>query len=120
MKNLPCIVFLAALASLVLLAAASSFGLSLPFLHVASMIVGFSGAAGVLALFLADYGRRPSRDGTAASAPEAKRASITAVPAGVDLRGVIRRKARQVRNPAGSGALTRLRLSNDPATLSLV
>jgi len=116
MKNLPCHVFLAALASLALAVLASSLGLSFPFFKVAAIIIGFSGAAGVLALFLADYGARPSRDDAPVSAPETMRASAPVAPAAVKLRRVFR----PGRQTGAGDPLATLGLRNDPATLSLL
>jgi hypothetical protein len=120
MKNLPCIIFLATLASLVLLAAASFAGLSFRFLHVALTVVGFSGAAGVLALFLVDYGPRRPLDRPAVSIPETKRETAPAAAAGFDQRRVVLRTKRPSAGSLAGGAFATLGLRNDPATLSLL
>lgn len=120
MKNLPCYIFLAAIASLVLLAAASSLGLSFPFLHVAAIVVGVSGAAGVLALFLVDYAPRSSRKSAAISSEETKRDTASAVPAAFNHRRMVFRRNRHPAGSAAGGTLVTLGLRNDPATLSLL
>jgi hypothetical protein len=55
MKNLPYIVLLAPILCLVILAALAALGVSLPYISIASDIVGFSCGAGVISFFLADY-----------------------------------------------------------------
>jgi predicted O-methyltransferase YrrM len=61
MKNLPAIVSIATVAVLLLLAIAASFIDSLPFLFIASYVVGFGASIGFLALFIADYAPRSPR-----------------------------------------------------------
>jgi hypothetical protein len=119
MKNLPCLIFLAAIASLILLAAASFLGLPFPLLHVASIVTGFFGAAGVLALFLVDYRPRRAYDDPVVSPAEAKREIAPAMPAAFNLRRIVRPHQRTGR-PVSGGALATLGLNNNPATLSLL
>ncbi len=58
MKNLPCIIFLVATASLLLIGTASSISAPFPLLLVASHAVGCYGAAVLLAGLLADHAPR--------------------------------------------------------------
>jgi hypothetical protein len=118
MKNLPCYIFLAAIASLVLLTAVSSLVPSISFIDAAVVIVGFSGAAGVIALFLADYTRRSYDDRPDVSAEEPKREVAPATPAAVSRRHWVLRNKRPATGSV-TNAMAALRLGNDPATLSM-
>ena len=57
MKNLPAIVSLSVIATLLLLAVAASFDTSIPFALIASYVVGFACAAAMLASLIVDYGQ---------------------------------------------------------------
>ena len=116
MKTLSCIISVAALAGLVLLAAASVLGLSFPFALVASQVVGFSSAAGVFAFFLRDYAPRGRRyDAVKVRKPAAHRQETFAP----GRRGA-RSGAGEYYHSVAEGALLTLGLRNDPATLSRV
>ena len=118
MKNLPCIIFLSALASLLLVTAAASLGVSFPLALVTSDIVGFSCAAGVLAIFLTDYAPRSSRSGAEpVRSTESKREIEPAAQAAVSRCSVVRRN-----EPFSddSGTMATFGLRNDPATVSLM
>ena len=99
MKNLLGIVSLLAVASLAVLAVASVLGVSSPSWSVVTRIVGFSWAAGVLALFVTDYAPRRLNSYCAEAKPEA-------VPV--------------VRAAVTAEAMATLGLANDPATVSML
>jgi len=61
MKSLPAIIALSTVAILLLLAVAASLIASISFAYVASYVVGFSCAAGMVASLIADYGPRSPR-----------------------------------------------------------
>lgn len=113
MKTFPLIISVAAIAGLVFLAAAATLGVSFPFAFVASHLVGYSCAAGVLTFFLKDYApRTPRFDAEAFRAAEAKRESETAVATGPD--------QRPCPDSIAEEALATLGFCNDPATVSLM
>ena len=106
MKNLPGIISLFAIASLAVLAVASVLGVSSPSWSVVTRIVGFSWAAGVLAMFVTDYAPRHTYN------IGATECTADAVPAVVPV---------QARPYAGAAeAMATLGLANDPATVSLM
>ena len=106
MKNLPGIISLFAIASLAVLAVASVLGVSSPSWSVVTRIVGFSWAAGVLAMFVTDYAPRHTYN------IGATECTAEAVPAVVPV---------QARPYAGAAeAMATLGLANDPATVSLM
>jgi hypothetical protein len=108
MKNLPGIISLFAIASLAVLAVASVLGFSSPSWSVVTRVVGFSWAAGVLAMFVTDYAPRHTYQvGAAARTAEAM---PEAVPA----------KARPYARAVPAEAMATLGLANDPATVSLM
>lgn len=100
MKNLPCIILAAAPTGLVVLTVTSSLGVSLPFALTAGHYVAVSAAAGVLAMFCHDYVPRSRRRPTPVQAP-ARKPVVAPAP-----------------RPAGC-LFASLRLTNDPATVSL-
>ena len=114
MKNLPCIILLSAIASLLLLAVACSLGAPIQFWFVASRIAAVSGAAGMLVVFLADYAPRRTylADYTAGTTE-----SATAVVSGS-------RRVRSSEPPFDitgvEGAMATRGLRNDPVTVSLI
>ena len=106
MENLPGIISLFAIASLAVLAVASVLGVSSPSWSVVTRIVGFSWAAGVLAMFVTDYAPRHTYN------IGATECTAEAVPAVVPV---------QARPYAGAAeAMATLGLANDPATVSLM
>ena len=107
MKNLPALVMLAATAVLVALAAAAVAGVTFPYWTVTLQVAAFAWAAGMLAVFVADYA--PRRTGPAPTVAPAAAPRRAPEPA-----------ARSV--PADAfrvGAMATLGLGNNPATLSL-
>ena len=117
MKNLPCIIACSALVSLVLVTIAASLIDSFPYVLVVTHIIGFSGGAGLLSLFLADY------------APRSCDAAVPTAEAEYEVKPAVQTVVRQhgmvvsTEHPFG-GALTdeamaTLGMCNDPATLSL-
>lgn len=112
MKNLPCIIFLSAIASLLFLAVACSLGAPVQYWFVAARILAASGAAGMLAIFLADYAPRPSYQVGAAR---------TAKPAPVASRSrPVCSGERPYDITVVEGAMATLGLRNDPVTVSLL
>ena len=108
MKNLPGIISLFAIASLAVLAVASVLGVSSPSWSVVTRIVGFSWAAGVLAMFVTDYAPRHSYNvGAAVRTAEAMPAVVPA-------------QARPYAGAATAEAMATFGLANDPATVSLL
>jgi hypothetical protein len=61
MKNAPAIITFATLAVLLLLAVAASIFDSIPFVFIASYVVGFGCSVGFLTMFIADYAQRTPR-----------------------------------------------------------
>jgi hypothetical protein len=110
MKNLLGIISLFAIASLAVLAVASVLGVSSPSWPVVTRIVGFSWAAGVLALFVTDYAPRHTYNVGA----------TVRTAAAVSSRRMIPVKARRFAGAATAGAMATLGLANDPATISLM
>ena len=108
MKNLLGIISLFAIASLAVLAVASVLGVSSPSWSVVTRIVGFSWAAGVLAMFVTDYAPRHSYNVGAVGCPAAAEHEV--VPA----------KARPYAGAVTAEAMATLGLANDPATVSLL
>jgi hypothetical protein len=119
MKNLPCIVALSGIFGVVLVTAASFLGLRVPYLFVVSHLVGFSVAAGVLALFLADYAPRKSR-GLSPVWAEAKPLAQPAEPARTRQRRAFRPPVRLYGDSAPAEDMTFLNLRYEPATLSRI
>ena len=118
MKNLPCIIFLSAIASLLLLAVASALGVSIAYWSVAAHIGAFSGAAGVLAIFLTDYA--PRRGYNAGPAlPNAEAATALGVTRTVRSR-LAPANERPLDVTVIEGAMATLGLRNDPATVSII
>jgi hypothetical protein len=113
MKNLLGIVSLLAVASLAVLAVASVLGVSSPSWPVVTRIVGFSWAAGVLALFVTDYAPRHTYNVSAT-------VRAAAVPAAVSPRRMVPATARRFAGAATAEAMATLGLTNDPATVSLM
>ena len=116
MKNLPCIIASSALISLVLVTIAASLIDSFPYVLVVTHIIGFSGGAGLLSLFLADYAPR-SCDAEVPAAQTERKVKPVAPP-------VVRQRGMVVSTDHPFGALTdeamaTLGMCNDPATLSL-
>ncbi len=108
MKNLLGIISLFAIASLAVLAVASVLGVSSPSWSVVTRIVGFSWAAGVLAMFVTDYAPRHTYNvGAAGCTAEA-------------MREVVPAKARPYAGAVTAEAMATLGLANDPATVSLL
>ena len=108
MKNLLGIISLFAIASLAVLAVAAVLGVSSPSWSVVTRIVGFSWAAGVLAMFVTDYAPRRSYNvGAAGCTVEA-------------MREVVPAKARPYAGAVTAEAMATLGLANDPATVSLL
>ena len=108
MKNLPGIISLFAIASLAVLAVASVLGVSSPSWSVVTRIVGFSWAAGVLAMFVTDYAPRHTYN------IGATECTAEAVPAVVPV------QARPYAGAVTAEAMATLGLANDPATVSLI
>ena len=106
MKNLLGIISLFAIASLAVLAVASVLGFSSPSWSLVTRVIGFSWAAGVLAMFVTDYAPRRSYS-VGAVEPAAE-----AVPA------VVPAKARPYADAVP--AMATFGLANDPATVSLM
>lgn len=116
MKNLPCIIFLSAIASLLLLAVACSLGAPIQYWYVAARILAVSGAAGMLAIFLADYAPRPSYHvGALQTAEPAPAARVVASRSRVG-----RSSERPFDITVVEGAMATLGLRNDPVTVSLI
>ena len=112
MKNLPCYIILATFVSLVLLMAVASFRISLPFIDIASLIIGYAATAAILAVAFTDGAPRSARTSVKAAEAESTREAVPARP---------HRATR--RAPAGSvpgGVLATLGVVNDPATVSLM
>lgn len=117
MKNLPYIVSLATIICLVVLAALAALGLSLPYIAIASDVVGFSCGAGVFSFFLADYAAGRPNHYVDLRAAEPKREVALATPAS---RRCARRKAELPFEAAMALKLmSEVRLSDDLSTLSL-
>ena len=108
MKNLLGIISLFAIASLAVLAVASVLGFSSPSWSLVTRVVGFSWAAGVLAMFVTDYAPRHSYN--VGAAVRTAEAMPEVVPA----------KARPYADAATAEAMATLGLANDPATVSLL
>jgi hypothetical protein len=108
MKNLPGIISLFAIASLAVLAVASVLGVSNPSWFVITRVVGFSWAAGALAMFVTDYAPRHTYN-IGATEPTAE-----AMPAVVPV------QARSYAGTVPAEAMATLGLANDPATVSLI
>jgi hypothetical protein len=108
MKNLPGIISLFAIASLAVLAVASVLGVSNPSWFVITRVVGFSWAAGALAMFVTDYAPRHSYN--VGAAERTAEAMPEVVPA----------KARPYAGAVTAEAMATLGLANDPATVSLL
>lgn len=120
MKNLPAIASLSTVAILLLLAVAASLYASLSFAFVASYVVGFSCATGMVASLIWDYGPRSPR------------------PIELPVRYAEPRRAREVSEAASAepcvnfpaarprdeaitdDLMATIGLRNDPATLSLM
>lgn len=113
MKSLPCIIFLSAIASLLLLAVACSLGVPIQYWHVAARILAVSGAAGMLAIFLADYAPRPSYHVGALRTAEPARTVASRSR-------VVRSSERPFDITVVEGAMATLGLRNDPVTDSLI
>jgi len=117
MKNLPYIVSLATIICLVVLAALAALGLSLPYVSIASDIVGFSCGAGVFSFFLADYGAGRPNHYVDLRAAEPKREVALAAQAS---RGRARRRVELPFETAITLELmSEVRLREDLSTLSL-
>ena len=121
MKNLPCIIFLSAIASLLLLAVACSLGAPIQYWFVASRIAAVSGSAGVLAIFLADYApRRSYRVAGAVRTAESAPAIVPAARAVASRGRLVRSSERPFDITVVEGAMATLGLRNDPVTVSLI
>ncbi len=107
MKNLPVFVMLFATAVLVALGAAAVAGVTFPYWSAALQVAAVAWAAGMLAVFVADYA--PRRTGPAPVVVPAAEPSRAPVPAA--------RTAPADAFPVE--AMATLGLGNDPATLSL-
>jgi hypothetical protein len=106
MKNLLGIISLFAIASLAVLAVASVLGFSSPSWSLVTRVIGFSWAAGVLAMFVTDYAPRRSY-------------SVGAVePAAEAVPEIVPAKARPYADAVP--AMATFGLANDPATVSLM
>jgi hypothetical protein len=117
MKNLPYIVSLATIICLVILAALAALGVSLPYVSIASDVIGFSCGAGVLSFFLADYAAgRPNHYVDLRSAEPKSEVALVA-PTGQKR---ARRRVELPLDPATTLNLIReIRLRDEPSTLSL-
>ena len=73
MKNLPCLLTFSAVLGLLLLAAAATLGISLPFDRIAPAIVAVSCAAGVLGFLMVDYAPGRTRPTVAVRVAEPRR-----------------------------------------------
>lgn len=121
MKNVPCIIFLSAIASLLLLAVACSLGAPIQYWFVAARITAVSGAAGMLAIFLADYApRRSYHVGRALRIAESAPAIVPAVHAVARRGRLVRSSERPFDITVIEGAMATLGLRNDPVTVSLI
>ena len=121
MKNLPCVIIFSTFATLVLVTVVSFLGVSFPFAGVAPNIAGFSCAAGVFALFVANCASRRSRSVAAAvRATESRRENKPAMPAAARRNSVAPWIEMRSDGSVADGGLATLGLRKDPATNSLM
>lgn len=108
MKNAPAIITFATVAVLLLLAVAASLIDSIPFVFVASYVVGFGCSVGFLSMFLADYG-------------ESSRRQVVLVPVESDVVAKADWQAgAQFPDPITMNFISSSGFRKNPATLSLI
>jgi hypothetical protein len=119
MKNIPYVIAFSAFIGLVLLAVFAAMGISLPFAYIASDIVGFSCAAGVLSFLIMDYAPRGGYQPVDIRVVEPKLEIVRADPPAADTCGVPVPIEVPFYDEVTLNLMSTFGASNDPATVSM-